>query len=48
MLPEAFALHIIDLLDSKIKIMEEAVSGSENSGPFTDYIPSLGRRLYKE
>lgn len=48
MLPEAFALHIIDLLDSKIKIMEEAVSNSENSGPFTDYIPPLGRRLYKE
>jgi 3'-5' exoribonuclease len=48
MLPEAFALHIIDLLDSKIKIMEEAVTGSESSGPFTDYIPSLGRRLYKE
>lgn len=48
MIPEAFALHAIDLLDSKLKIMEEAVKNSENSGIFTDYIHTLGRRLYKE
>jgi len=48
MIPEAFALHAIDLLDSKLKIMEEAVKDSENNSIFTDYIHTLGRRLYKE
>jgi 3'-5' exoribonuclease len=48
MIPEAFALHAIDLLDSKLKIMEDAVKNSENNGIFTDYIHTLGRRLYKE
>lgn len=47
MLPEAFALHAVDLLDSKLKIMEEAVKNSENNAIFTDYIHTLGRRLYK-
>ena len=46
--PEALALHILDLLDSKLKIMEEAVKDSETRGLFTDYIHSLGRRVYVE
>jgi 3'-5' exoribonuclease len=45
---EALALHIIDLLDSKLKIMEEAVDNSENRGLFTEYIHSLGRRVFVE
>lgn len=45
-IPEAFALHIVDLLDSKMKIMEEAIQNSEASGIFTDFIQTLGRRLY--
>ncbi len=45
-LPEAYALHVIDLLDSKLKIMEDAINKSETKGLFTDYIHSLGRRMY--
>ncbi|MCP5048503.1 MAG: HD domain-containing protein [bacterium] len=45
-IPEAFVLHIIDLLDSKLKIVEEAVKGSETKGLYSDYIHTLGRRLY--
>lgn len=47
-IPEAFALHIVDLLDSKMKIVEETVQNSESKGFFTDYVQSLGRRLYLE
>jgi 3'-5' exoribonuclease len=46
--PEAFALHILDFLDSKLKIMEDAVKNSETQGLFTEYVHSLGRRLYVE
>ena len=48
MIPEAYALHVIDLLDSRIKIMEEAIKNSETGGLFTDYIHALSRRLYVE
>ncbi|MCP4217310.1 MAG: HD domain-containing protein, partial [bacterium] len=44
-IPEAFALHIVDLLDSKLKIMEEAVKKSEGGGLFSDYVHSLQRRV---
>lgn len=47
-IPEAFALHIVDLLDSKMKIVEETVLNSESKGLFTDYVHSLGRRLLIE
>jgi 3'-5' exoribonuclease len=45
-LAEAFVLNIIDLLDSRLKIIEETVAGSESKGLFTDYVKVLGRRLY--
>ncbi|MCK5057684.1 MAG: HD domain-containing protein [Candidatus Aminicenantes bacterium] len=45
---EALALHVIDLLDSRINIMKEAVRDAETGGPFTDYLYPLGRRLYIE
>jgi len=45
-IPEAYVLHIIDLLDSKLKIFEEALTGSETKGLFSDYVKVLGRRLY--
>jgi 3'-5' exoribonuclease len=45
-IPEAFVLHILDLLDSKLKIVEEAVNSSETKGLFSDYINVLSRRLY--
>jgi len=45
-IPEAFVLNILDLLDSRLKIFEEAVTGSETKGLFTEYVKVLGRRLY--
>jgi 3'-5' exoribonuclease len=48
MVPEAYVLHILDLLDSRMKIMEDAVKNSETNGLFTDYIHPLGRRLFVE
>jgi len=45
-IPEAFVLNILDLLDSKLKIVEEAVNNSETKGLFSDYVHVLGRRLY--
>lgn len=43
---EAFVLHIIDLLDSKLKIVAEAVANVETKGLFSDYHHILERRLY--
>ncbi len=45
---EAYILHILDLLDSRIKIVEEAIDKSEPKGLFTDFVHALGRRLYVE
>lgn len=45
-IPEAYVLHILDLLDSKLKIFAEAVNSSETKGLFSDYVKVLGRRLY--
>jgi 3'-5' exoribonuclease len=45
-IPEAYVLHILDLLDSKLKIFEETVNSSETKGLFSDYVKVLGRRLY--
>ncbi|MEN8154114.1 MAG: HD domain-containing protein [Acidobacteriota bacterium] len=45
---EAFVLHIVDLLDSKLDIINNAIKNSEKRSDFTDYIPLLGRRLYNE
>lgn len=43
---EAFVLHILDLLDSRLQIVDEALEASEAKGQFTDYIHVLSRRLY--
>ncbi len=45
---EAYALHVADLLDSRMAIMNEALGKSETKGMFTDFIPTLGRRMFKE
>jgi 3'-5' exoribonuclease len=44
--PEAFALHVIDLLDSKINIIAEAVRSAEGKSLFSEYLHPLGRRIY--
>jgi 3'-5' exoribonuclease len=43
---EAYALHIIDLLDSKLKIFDETLQKVESKANFTDYVHFLNRRLY--
>ncbi len=42
---EAFALHILDLLDSKINIFKELIKSNTNENDFSDYINVLGRRI---
>jgi len=43
---EAFVLHILDLLDSRLQIVAEALDASEAKGQFTDFVNVLSRRLY--
>ncbi len=42
---EAYALHIIDLLDSKINIFKDKIKNDIGNGNFSDYINVLGRRI---
>lgn len=44
--PEAFALHIIDLLDSKLTIFREAIDAADANSRFSEYNRILGRRLF--
>ncbi len=43
---EAYALHVIDLLDSKIKIFERIIEDADKNQMFSDYIPILERRIF--
>lgn len=45
-IPEAYALHIIDLLDSKLKIFQKITEQSENGNSFSEYIHALNRRIH--
>jgi 3'-5' exoribonuclease len=45
-IPEAFALHIIDLLDSKLKIFQQVIDQSETENIFSEYIHTLSRRIH--
>jgi len=48
MTPEALALHVLDLLDSKINAFDQIMREDPNSdSPWTTYQPLLGRKLYK-
>ncbi len=44
--PEAFVLHMIDLLDSKLKIFQEAIDAADANSRFSEYHRILGRRLF--
>ncbi len=44
--PEAFALHIIDLLDSKLKIFQDTIQQTDVERLFSEYNRVLGRRIY--
>jgi len=43
---EAFVLHIIDLLDSKVQIIRESIEKHESNELFSEYNQFLGRRIY--
>ncbi len=43
---EAFMLHYIDLMDSKLKIVAESVASAIPKGLFSEYIHVLDRRLF--
>lgn len=45
-IPEAYVLHILDMLDSRLKIFEDVAANTETKGLFSDYIHVLERRLY--
>src|SRR5260370_35069112 len=48
MLPEAFALSLLDLMDARLeqafRLIDSAPAGEE----FTSYVPSLERQLFRE
>jgi 3'-5' exoribonuclease len=44
--PEAFALHIIDLLDSKLKVFKETIDKTDKGNSFSEYNRILNRRIY--
>lgn len=44
-IPEAYVLHSLDMLDSRLKIMSENLEKTETKGLFSQYINVLGRRL---
>ncbi len=45
---EALILHLADLLDSKMDIFAKNIGSDELEGDFTNYIPTIGRRLLKD
>jgi 3'-5' exoribonuclease len=47
MTPEAVALHLIDLMDSKLAIAVREVADDRGDSAWTPYIASHGRRMYK-
>lgn len=48
MLPEAIALHYIDLIDSRMEMAREALErDSAEEGPFTEFSRGLAASLYK-
>lgn len=46
--PEAYTLHIIDLLDSRMNIFSEVGKSSNGKILFSDFIHSLGTRVFVE
>jgi 3'-5' exoribonuclease len=44
--PEAYALHVIDQLDSKMRIFEETRQNADGKQLFSDYLHVLSRRIY--
>ncbi len=47
MLPEAFALSIIDLLDARMEQVCRIIDSTPDGEEFTCYVPSLERQLFR-
>lgn len=44
--PEAYALHAIDQLDSKMRIFKETIENADGKQLFSDYLHVMGRRIH--
>lgn len=47
MLPEAFALSILDLLDARMEQIFRTIDSAPEGEEFTPYVPSLERQLFR-
>ena len=47
MLPEAQALHLMDMLDARMEQMFRLINQDTGTGEFTTYVPSLSRQLFR-
>jgi 3'-5' exoribonuclease len=47
MLPEAFALSILDLLDARMEQVFRMIDSASDGEEFTPYVPSLERQLFR-
>jgi 3'-5' exoribonuclease len=47
MLPEAQALHFMDMLDARMEQMFRLINQDTGTGEFTAYVPSLSRQLFR-
>jgi len=47
MLPEAFALSLLDLMDARLEQAYRLIDSAPSADEFTPYIPSLERQLFR-
>jgi hypothetical protein len=47
MLPEAFALSLLDLMDARMEQVLRLIDSAPAGQEFTSYIPSLERQLFR-
>jgi hypothetical protein len=47
MLPEAFALSLLDLMDARMEQVFKLIASAPAGDEFTSYVPSLERQLFR-
>ena len=47
MLPEAFALSLLDLMDARMEQVSRLIESAPAGEEFTSYVPSLERQLFR-
>jgi hypothetical protein len=47
MLPEAFVLSLLDLMDARLEQVYRLIDSAPSGDEFTQYIPSLERQLFR-